>query len=215
MDLLTIMKPCVRRSPADRLVLSQLVMVGGLLLALAACSSGTPTMQQPSASPTPTQLTLSPSPTASETPVPTASPSPVGETLVPTASPTPVGETLVPTAPTPVGETPALTTSPSPAAGKTPLPTASPSSSVAETPLPAPSPSPNIRLPIGGRQGRGFVPLDNPAFISAAEASFLGDEELVLGYADQGEARAYPIRMMRFHHIANDTVKGVPTLVTY
>ena len=203
MDLLTIMKPCVRRSPADRLVLSQLVMVGGLLLALAACSSGTPTMQQPSASPTPTQLTLSPSPTASETLVPTASPSPVGETLVPTAFPTPVGET------------PALTTSPSPAAGKTPLPTASPSSSVAETPLPAPSPSPNIRLPIGGRQGRGFVPLDNPAFISAAEASFLGDEELVLGYADQGEARAYPIRMMRFHHIANDTVKGVPTLVTY
>ena len=64
-------------------------------------------------------------------------------------------------------------------------------------------------------RGRGFVPLDSPAFIKGHEASFLGDDELVLGYESQGEARAYPVKMMRFHHIANDTVNGEPILITY
>jgi len=30
-----------------------------------------------------------------------------------------------------------------------------------------------------------------------------------------GEARAYPIRMLRFHHIVNDQVSGRPILITY
>ena len=64
-------------------------------------------------------------------------------------------------------------------------------------------------------RGRGFVPLDNPAFIKGHEASFLDDEELILGYVSEGEARAYPVKMMRFHHIANDTVEGEPVLITY
>ncbi len=66
----------------------------------------------------------------------------------------------------------------------------------------------------GGRGG-GFVPLDNPVFMLASEASHLGDDDLVLGYEYQGEARAYPLDMMRFHHIANDTVGGTPVLITY
>lgn len=63
--------------------------------------------------------------------------------------------------------------------------------------------------------GRGFVPLDNPAFLAAHEAGYLGDEELVLGVEWAGEVRAYPVRMLRYHHIVNDTVKGEPLLVTY
>ena len=51
--------------------------------------------------------------------------------------------------------------------------------------------------------------------ISAAAASYLDDEELVLGLEWQGEARAYPLRMSWFHHIINDTVKGQPILVTF
>ena len=62
---------------------------------------------------------------------------------------------------------------------------------------------------------RGFVPLDNPSFLAALEAGYLGDEELVLGVEWAGEIRAYPVRMLRFHHIVNDTVEGEPLLVTY
>lgn len=63
--------------------------------------------------------------------------------------------------------------------------------------------------------GRGFVPLDNPSFLAAHEAGYLGDDELVLGVEWAGEARAYPLRMLRYHHIVNDTVEGEPLLVTY
>ena len=60
-----------------------------------------------------------------------------------------------------------------------------------------------------------FVPLDNPEFIAAHEATDLGDDELVLGLDWQGKARAYPIRMLTYHHIVNDTVAGSPLLITY
>ena len=64
-------------------------------------------------------------------------------------------------------------------------------------------------------RGGGFVPLDDPAFLPASAAAFLGDDELVLGYDRDGEARAYPVSMMFWHHIINDTVQGRPLLVTY
>ena len=65
------------------------------------------------------------------------------------------------------------------------------------------------------RVGRGFVPLDNPQFLAAHDAGYLGDEDLVLGVEWAGQFRAYPLRMLRFHHIVNDTLDGKPLLVTY
>jgi len=59
------------------------------------------------------------------------------------------------------------------------------------------------------------VPLDQPAFLAAGETGYLPDEDLVLGLEWMGEARAYPIRMLTYHHIVNDTVAGRPLLVTY
>ena len=65
--------------------------------------------------------------------------------------------------------------------------------------------------------GRGtrFVPLDNPAFVSADEATFLTPDDRVLGVAIGVESRAYPISMMTFHHVANDELAGLPVLVTF
>ncbi len=63
--------------------------------------------------------------------------------------------------------------------------------------------------------GSGFVPLDNPDFLAADEAGYLGDDELILGVEWADEARAYPLRMLRYHHIVNDTVDGKPFLITY
>ena len=101
------------------------------------------------------------------------------------------------------------------------MPTPAPpgSSSIATPAPPGPSatthPTPTaVPRSVQGR-GAGFVPLDDPAFIPAGTTAFLGDDDLVLGYAKEGEARAYPVSMLFWHHIINDTVQGVPLLVTY
>ena len=60
-----------------------------------------------------------------------------------------------------------------------------------------------------------FVPLDNPDFIAADEAVFLDADDLVLGLTIEGESRAYPISMMTYHHIVNDTIGGRPILITF
>ena len=39
--------------------------------------------------------------------------------------------------------------------------------------------------------------------------------EPVLSVEIDGDARAYPLRIMLFHEIVNDVVGGVPVLVTY
>ena len=59
------------------------------------------------------------------------------------------------------------------------------------------------------------MPLDQPAFLTTSETDYLSEEDLVLGLEWMGEARAYPIRMLTYHHIVNDTVAGRPLLVTY
>ena len=37
----------------------------------------------------------------------------------------------------------------------------------------------------------------------------------MLGAVQNGEARAYPISMMTFHHVANGVLGGEPYLVTF
>ena len=94
---------------------------------------------------------------------------------------------------------------------------------VLPTPTSAATPAANapeqLVAPANARQtspaGRGFVPLDNPLFIAADETDYFGDEDLVLGVEFAGEVRAYPVRMLRYHHVVNDTVGGEPLLVTY
>lgn len=59
-----------------------------------------------------------------------------------------------------------------------------------------------------------FHPYESPVFGSAAEVMVDADDK-VLAVAIAGDARAYPIRTMGYHHIVNDTVGGVPIAVTY
>lgn len=60
-----------------------------------------------------------------------------------------------------------------------------------------------------------FVPLNDPKFLKAAEASYLEDEDFVLGVEVDAEARAYPIRFIAFHHVVNDRIGGKPVTLTY
>ncbi len=60
-----------------------------------------------------------------------------------------------------------------------------------------------------------FPALTDPAVVPAEDARWLDDDTLVLGATQNGEARAYPIFMLTFHHVANDTLGGEPYLVTF
>jgi hypothetical protein len=48
-----------------------------------------------------------------------------------------------------------------------------------------------------------------------ADVDFLADNEPVLAIAIDGDARAYPVQIMTWHEIVNDTVGGVPVTVSY
>jgi hypothetical protein len=50
---------------------------------------------------------------------------------------------------------------------------------------------------------------------SAARAKFLVPEDRVIGVKIGGQARAYPLRLLVWHEVVNDTLGGVPIAVTY
>jgi uncharacterized protein DUF3179 len=59
-----------------------------------------------------------------------------------------------------------------------------------------------------------FHPISAAGFVRAPDAH-LGDNEMVMAVLIGQEARAYPIVQMAYHHVLNDTVAGVPLVVTY
>src|SRR5436305_4748314 len=60
-----------------------------------------------------------------------------------------------------------------------------------------------------------FAPLGASRFAPAAEAGWVEDGDLVLAVERNGEAAAYPVRQVSYHHIVHDVVGGVPVAVTY
>jgi hypothetical protein len=60
-----------------------------------------------------------------------------------------------------------------------------------------------------------FNPLPNAAYASIGEAGFVGDNEMVMTVEIDGEAVAYPVRQMGYHHVINDVVGGKPITATY
>ena len=67
----------------------------------------------------------------------------------------------------------------------------------------------------GGVPVDGIPPLDDPKLLSAERADYLGAEDAVFGLQVNGEARAYPLRILDWHELANDTVGGVPLALAY
>jgi len=60
-----------------------------------------------------------------------------------------------------------------------------------------------------------FSPLADASYAGASEAGFVADAEMVIAVEKNGEAVAYPVRLMAYHHIAQDTVGGTPIVATY
>ena len=173
--------------------------------ALAACGDGSDEAPSPEAGVTATPETVGPA----STPTPVATPTPV---------------------PTP---TPMPTPSPEPTPEPTPLPT------VVRVPTPTPvTDKDGQELPLfltfgwktdfskhsiplseimrGGPPRDGIPPIDDPKFISVSDApDHLVDQEPVVTFEFNGEAKAYPIAILMWHEIVNDDVGGMPITVTY
>lgn len=68
----------------------------------------------------------------------------------------------------------------------------------------------------GGPPPDGIPPIDSPQFLTIAESDpSLDDSEAVVALEIGGEARAYPVQILIWHEIVNDTVGGVPVAITY
>jgi len=70
-------------------------------------------------------------------------------------------------------------------------------------------------LVAGGPPPDGIPPIDDPKFQPAGEVDWLTDEEPLLSLTVGGETRGYPLQIMTWHEIVNDTVGGVAVAVTY
>ena len=67
----------------------------------------------------------------------------------------------------------------------------------------------------GGVLVDGIPPLDQPKMIAAERAPYLLDDDLVFGVEINGDARAYPLRIMGWHEMMNDVVGGIPVALAY
>ena len=67
----------------------------------------------------------------------------------------------------------------------------------------------------GGPPKDGIPSIDDPKFVPQQEYKGAAETEPVITFAHKGDARAYPLRILIWHEIVNDTVGGVPVAVTY
>jgi hypothetical protein len=68
----------------------------------------------------------------------------------------------------------------------------------------------------GGPPRDGIQSIDDPKFVSPEEASeWLADNEPVIALELNGDARAYPLQIITWHEIVNDTVGDIPAAITF
>ena len=67
----------------------------------------------------------------------------------------------------------------------------------------------------GGPPKDGIPALSDPEFVTADEAGFLSDDDMVIGLVVKGEVKAYPVKILNWHEAVNDTVGGRKILTTW
>ncbi len=69
---------------------------------------------------------------------------------------------------------------------------------------------------VDGGPGKDGIPaILTPKFVPATDAAFLHDDDRVLGPTAGTEAKAYPVKILNWHEIVNDTIGGKAVVVTY
>ncbi|MBI3461022.1 DUF3179 domain-containing protein [Candidatus Acetothermia bacterium] len=71
------------------------------------------------------------------------------------------------------------------------------------------------KLASGGPPVDGIPSVDSPRFAKASDATWLKDNDVVMGLKFKGEIRAYPIRILNWHELVNDSMGGVPIIVSF
>jgi hypothetical protein len=90
--------------------------------------------------------------------------------------------------------------------------------SAVDDPTGAGLPAPTVdveRLVSGGPPPDGIPAIDRPLFHPAGDVDFLDDREPVVAIEVGGDARAYPVQVLIWHEIVNDTIGGEPITVSY
>ncbi|WP_120500607.1 DUF3179 domain-containing protein [Roseovarius sp. EL26] len=67
----------------------------------------------------------------------------------------------------------------------------------------------------GGVRKDGIPSLDNPSLITAKQADYMRQDDLVFGVSINGDTRAYPLRIMGWHEMFNEVIGGVPVALAY
>jgi hypothetical protein len=71
------------------------------------------------------------------------------------------------------------------------------------------------RILSGGPPPDGIPPIDAPVFQTATTVDWIQCNEPVLALSVNGETRAYPVQIMTWHELVNDTFGAVPVAVSY
>ncbi len=67
----------------------------------------------------------------------------------------------------------------------------------------------------GGPPKDGIPAILKPNFVKPDQAAFLENTDHVIGVRIGRQARAYPIKILNWHEVVNDTLNGVPIVVTF
>ncbi|MBE0624677.1 MAG: DUF3179 domain-containing protein [Burkholderiales bacterium] len=67
----------------------------------------------------------------------------------------------------------------------------------------------------GGPPRDGIPAIDQPEFTEAGLATFLRDDDAVLGMVRKGIARAYPVRILNWHEVVNDRFGAEAVVITF
>jgi len=67
----------------------------------------------------------------------------------------------------------------------------------------------------GGVIRDGIPSIDNPRFIQADDVEDINQHDYILGVEMDGVAKAYPIRILNWHEVVNDTIGSYPIVITY
>lgn len=74
---------------------------------------------------------------------------------------------------------------------------------------------PEQEIMAGGPPRDGIPALHEPRFIPVTKASYLEPQNRVLAISHKRKQHAYPIRILDWHEIVNDTIEGDPIVITY
>ncbi len=67
----------------------------------------------------------------------------------------------------------------------------------------------------GGPPKDGIPAILNPKFIIPDKAAYLNGGDQIIGIKIGNQAKAYPIKILNWHEVVNDTVGGEPVAVTF